>query len=118
MLWSSQSSIGQSLNISLISNDTVAVTKKSFAFLQGNTQDGMTTIKNLFHLYKHYISSQDQQSCRFTPSCSEFAFISIKRHGFFIGLIDFYDRFTRCNPLSPENYSIDYEKRLYSDPVE
>ncbi len=110
--------MSQSLNISLMSADTVAVANHHTAFLDGNTKDGQSTIKLLFYIYKHYISSQDMQSCRFTPSCSEFAFISIKKHGLIIGVIDFFDRFARCNPMSPGNYKQDFEKQLYIDLVE
>lgn len=118
MLWNSQSTIGQSLNKALISKDTIAVTKKSFEFLQGNAKDGTTALKSMFYFYKHFISSQDAQACRFTPSCSEFAFLSIKKHGVVMGIIDFFDRFARCNPLSAENYAFDPDKHCYIDPVE
>lgn len=118
MLWSSIYADSQSLNNALISKDTIAVSGNSFAFLQGNTPDGQAAIKSLFHFYKHYVSSQDGQSCRFSPSCSEFAFLSIKKHGIVIGIVDFFDRFTRCNPMSSENYAVDMEHKLYLDPVE
>ncbi len=117
MLWSSFAK-AQSLNKLLISKDTVAVSQNSFAFLKGDTKDGTATLKSLFHFYKHYISTQDGQSCGFSPSCSEFAFLSIKKHGLVIGVIDFFDRFARCNPLSHENYPYDAENKVYIDPVE
>ncbi len=116
--WINQNAMSQSLNTCLISKDTLATTNHHVVFLDGQTKDGQSTIKLLFYVYKHYISSQDQQSCRFTPSCSEFAFISIKKHGLIIGVIDFFDRFARCNPLSPGNYKQDFEKQLYIDSVE
>ncbi len=118
MLWSSQTAIGQTLNNALISADTMAVSQQRFAFLEGNSKDGQAIIKNLFHFYKHYISSQDGQRCRYSPSCSEYAFISIKKHGLVFGVMDFFDRFTRCNPTSPENYVFDKEKYIFIDPVE
>lgn len=118
MFWSNLNAVGQSLNTALISKDTIAVSQKSFEFLQGNAKDGTATLKSLFYFYKHFISSQDAQSCRFTPSCSEFAFLSIKKHGVIVGVIDFFDRFARCNPLSAENYLYDVEKHCYIDPVE
>ena len=118
MLWSSSFSKAQSLNKLLISKDTVAVSQNSFSFLQGDAKDGTSTLKSLFHFYKHYISTQDGQSCGFSPSCSEFAFLSIKKHGVIIGVIDFFDRFARCNPMSHENYPYDAENKVYLDPVE
>ena len=117
ILWSSFSK-AQSLNKLLISKDTVAVSQNSFAFLKGDTKDGTTALKSLFHFYKHYISTQDGQSCGFSPSCSEFAFLSIKKHGVIVGVIDFFDRFARCNPMSHENYPYDAENKVYIDPVE
>ena len=118
MLWNSQCTVGQTLNKALISPDTMAIANISFAFLSGNPKDGQSMLKNLFHFYKHFLSSQDGQRCRFSPSCSEFAFISIKKHGIAIGMIDFFDRFSRCNPLSPENYVFDQDNNIFIDPVE
>lgn len=108
----------QSLNSVLVSKDTLAYTKSSFKFLDESPRDGMTTIRLMFYFYKSFISSQDVQSCRFSPSCSEYAFQSMKKHGLIHGLIDFWDRFSRCNPLSSENYKYDTEKKLFLDPVE
>ncbi|MBN2613513.1 MAG: membrane protein insertion efficiency factor YidD [Bacteroidales bacterium] len=70
----------------------------------------------LFLFYKNFISSQDASSCTFTPSCSEYAIQAIKRQGVIIGTINFFDRFARCNGLSPEHYELDYEKRVLIDP--
>ncbi|NUM32202.1 MAG: membrane protein insertion efficiency factor YidD [Bacteroidetes bacterium] len=78
----------------------------------------MTTIRAFFYFYKSFISSQDAQSCRFSPSCSEYAFQSIKKHGLIHGLIDFWDRFSRCNPMSSENYEYDPVNNLFLDPVQ
>ncbi len=118
LLWSSHHSLGQSLNTALISKDTIAFSNKRFAFLESSTQDGQTAMKGLFYFYKRFISSQDGQSCRYSPSCSEYAFLSIKKHGILVGVIDFFDRFSRCNPLSPENYTLDIDKHLFLDPIE
>ncbi|MBN2212992.1 MAG: membrane protein insertion efficiency factor YidD [Bacteroidales bacterium] len=70
----------------------------------------------LFLFYKNFISSQDASSCTFTPSCSEYAIMAIKNQGVIIGTINFFDRFSRCNGLSPEHYHIDPEKRVFIDP--
>ncbi len=70
----------------------------------------------LFLFYKNFISSQDASSCTFTPSCSEYAMLSIKKQGAIIGTINFFDRFSRCNGLSPENYDIDIEHHVLIDP--
>ena len=70
----------------------------------------------LFLLYKSFISSQDASSCTFTPSCSEYAMMAINKQGVIIGIVNFFDRFSRCNGLSPENYVPDPEKRVFIDP--
>src|SRR4030043_817449 len=70
----------------------------------------------LFLFYKNFISSQDATSCTFTPSCSEYAIMAIKNQGVIIGTINFFDRFSRCNGLSPESYDFDPEKRVLIDP--
>ncbi len=70
----------------------------------------------LFLFYKNFISSQDASTCTFTPSCSEYAIMAIKNQGVILGTINFFDRFSRCNGLSPEHYHIDPEKRVFIDP--
>lgn len=65
--------------------------------------------------YKNFISTQDDRGCTFYPSCSTYAFQTIKKHGVFEGILDAIDRLTRCNGLSPENYEIDMEKQLLID---
>ncbi len=70
----------------------------------------------LFLFYKNFVSSQDASSCTFTPSCSEYAMLAIKKQGVIVGTINFFDRFSRCNGLSPENYMVDNQKRVLIDP--
>ena len=72
---------------------------------------------HLFFFYKKFISSQDASSCSFTPSCSEYAMLAIKKQGFFVGYINFWDRFSRCNGMSGEDYPFDEKKKLLIDPV-
>ncbi len=72
---------------------------------------------NLFLFYKKFVSSQDASSCSFSPSCSEYAILAIKKQGFLIGFINFWDRFSRCNGMSPEDYEVDNDVGLLIDPV-
>ncbi len=75
-------------------------------------------VGGLFVVYKTFISSQDGDNCSFEPSCSEYAVEAIQRKGIIEGPLMFFDRYTRCNALSPENYKYIPEiNRLY-DPVE
>ena len=70
-----------------------------------------------FIFYKRFISSQDASQCSFTPSCSEYAIQSIQKQGFVAGMLNFFDRFSRCNSLSPDNYTTDPHNHLLIDPV-
>lgn len=73
---------------------------------------------NLFLLYKEYVSSQDAtSSCSFTPSCSVYAVRAVKSRGIIMGLINFFDRFSRCNSLNPEDYPLHQKTKRLFDPV-
>ncbi len=72
---------------------------------------------SLFIFYKSFISSQDGNSCSFTPSCSEYMMQAIKKKGMVVGAMAGFDRMMRCNGLSPGKYGFDYNKRLLIDPV-
>ncbi len=74
-------------------------------------------VNSLFILYKVFLSSQDHQSCVFTPSCSEYAVQSIKKQGFTKGMLDTFDRLTRCHGFGKENYLVDPITKLLVDPV-
>jgi putative component of membrane protein insertase Oxa1/YidC/SpoIIIJ protein YidD len=74
-------------------------------------------LSGAFYFYKSFISSQDASHCSFTPSCSEYAVLAIQKQGIFAGLLNFFDRFSRCNSLSPELYKKDPHTHLLIDPV-
>ena len=80
--------------------------KSKFEFAKKYDSDIKFLISRLFLFYKTFVSSQDASSCTFTPSCSEYAMMAIQNQGFILGTINFFDRFSRCNGLSPELYSI------------
>jgi len=70
-----------------------------------------------FVFYKSFISSQDGSTCSFTPSCSEYAVQAVKKLGLVKGTISFFDRYTRCNSLSPGFYKLDKNKNRLVDEV-
>ncbi len=70
-----------------------------------------------FLFYKEYVSSQDINSCVFTPSCSIYAMESIKTLGFLEGLANAFDRLSRCNAFSQKFYPVDQETHKLYDPV-
>ena len=48
--------------------------------------------------YQRYLSPLKPPTCRFTPSCSQYAIEAIRKHGPFKGLALAVWRILRCNP--------------------
>jgi putative membrane protein insertion efficiency factor len=55
-------------------------------------------------LYQRFISPLLPQSCRFYPSCSEYARQAILKHGLLKGSWLAMRRLARCHPLSEGGY--------------
>lgn len=55
----------------------------------------------LIGLYKRRISPLLPPACRFTPTCSEYARLSLIRHGLVQGSARAVLRLLRCQPLHP-----------------
>ncbi|WP_321529985.1 membrane protein insertion efficiency factor YidD [uncultured Desulfuromonas sp.] len=58
----------------------------------------------LIKVYQRTISPLTPPSCRFIPTCSEYAILSIKKYGFFVGVFKSILRILRCNPLFKGGY--------------
>ena len=58
----------------------------------------------LLKFYKGLISPLLPASCRYVPSCSEYAAEALARHGFFRGSALAAWRVVRCNPLAHGGY--------------
>ncbi len=54
--------------------------------------------------YKKYISPLLPPSCRFTPTCSEYAMEAIQKHGAWKGGLLAIWRILRCNPFCKGGY--------------
>ncbi|MBR5156114.1 MAG: membrane protein insertion efficiency factor YidD [Clostridia bacterium] len=54
----------------------------------------------LVRFYQRYISPLTPPSCRFYPTCSEYAILAIKKYGAFRGTLKAIWRILRCNPFS------------------
>ena len=52
----------------------------------------------LIYLYKILISPLIPKSCKFTPSCSTYGIIAIKRFGVFEGIFLTFKRLVKCRP--------------------
>ena len=76
-----------------------------------------SSFNRAFRFYKKYISSQDHGNCSFTPSCSEYAIIAIRKQGILTGLVNALDRLTRCNGRNKRNYPVDASTGLLIDEV-
>jgi uncharacterized protein len=56
----------------------------------------------LIRLYqKHLASEIRSRQCRYRPSCSNYAYEAIDRHGLIVGGLLAYERVSRCNPHHP-----------------
>ncbi|MBE6562228.1 MAG: membrane protein insertion efficiency factor YidD [Ruminococcaceae bacterium] len=58
----------------------------------------------LIRLYQKILSPLKPPSCRFTPTCSNYAIEAIKEWGIIIGLALALWRILRCNPFSKGGY--------------
>jgi putative membrane protein insertion efficiency factor len=55
-------------------------------------------------LYKRFISPVLPPGCRFQPTCSEFGYEAIERHGVIKGIALTAWRLLRCNPFNRGGY--------------
>jgi putative component of membrane protein insertase Oxa1/YidC/SpoIIIJ protein YidD len=107
---------GQQLDVSRFNN--CFKTEKhqhKYEVAKENTNELQSLFSGLFLLYKYTFSSQDLNKCNFTPSCSEYGLLAIKKNGVIIGFLSTIDRLQRCNGLSPELYEIDTKQSLLID---
>ncbi|MGC8786215.1 MAG: membrane protein insertion efficiency factor YidD [Anaerolineae bacterium] len=58
----------------------------------------------LIKFYQKRISPALPPSCRFVPSCSEYAYEAINRYGLWRGGWMAVKRLSRCHPLNPGGY--------------
>lgn len=58
----------------------------------------------LIFFYQRYISPLTVPTCRFYPSCSEYALQAIKRYGLCRGLWLSFRRILKCHPFHPGGY--------------
>lgn len=71
-----------------------------------------------FNIYKTFISSQDNPSCVFYPSCSEYTVQSLQQYGLFVGTLQSFDRLSRCHRLvKPDQYYFNPSNQRFYDPV-
>jgi uncharacterized protein len=54
--------------------------------------------------YRRFISPFTPASCRFVPTCSQYALEALKKHGPFKGFLLAVWRILRCNPWGGSGY--------------
>jgi len=58
----------------------------------------------LIKIYRLFISPLKPPTCRFMPTCSEYALQAIEKHGILRGGNMAVRRILRCNPFHPGGY--------------
>lgn len=58
----------------------------------------------LIRFYRYAISPLLGRSCRFEPSCSEYAIEALQRHGLLVGIWLAVRRVARCHPWHPGGF--------------
>jgi putative membrane protein insertion efficiency factor len=58
----------------------------------------------LIRLYQHTFSSFFGPCCRFSPSCSAYAWLSVQRFGILDGAKLAFRRLVKCHPFNPGGY--------------
>lgn len=54
--------------------------------------------------YQVCISPLIGPCCRFTPTCSQYCILAIKKYGLIVGALKTIWRILRCNPFNPGGY--------------
>lgn len=54
--------------------------------------------------YQRYLSPIKSRSCRFYPTCSDYAIQAINKYGILKGLVKAGIRILKCNPFHPGGY--------------
>jgi putative membrane protein insertion efficiency factor len=58
----------------------------------------------VIHLYQHTVSILLGPCCRFAPSCSSYALVSVQRFGILEGARLTFKRLVKCHPFHPGGY--------------
>ncbi|MBR6644173.1 MAG: membrane protein insertion efficiency factor YidD [Clostridia bacterium] len=66
----------------------------------------------IIRIYQRFISPIKPRCCRFTPSCSQYAYEAFSKRGFFMGLCLSVWRILRCNPFCKGGYDPVPEKGI------
>ncbi|MCE5290758.1 MAG: membrane protein insertion efficiency factor YidD [Nocardiaceae bacterium] len=67
----------------------------------------------LIELYRSYISPMRMPTCRFSPTCSEYAVTALRTRGFFVGSVLTVIRLAKCAPWHPGGWDPVPERRTH-----
>lgn len=72
-----------------------------------------------YYFYQKVISPADGARCEFYPTCTDYGYQAIQKHGLFLGGWMATDRFMRDHghPLEQYEQITKFEKRRYYDPL-
>jgi uncharacterized protein len=88
------------------------------SYLKKSKNELEATAAILFIGYKSFLSSQDQNSCVFTPSCSVYAIESLQHNNKFEAYLKIFDRLSRCHALVAKGeYPFNNQNQKYYDPA-
>jgi uncharacterized protein len=59
----------------------------------------------LIGFYRKFISPLKPQVCRFYPSCSQYTYEALRKHGFPKGVVMGLKRLARCHPFNAGGYN-------------
>lgn len=62
------------------------------------------TALKLIGFYRKYISPVKPRCCRFTPTCSQYAYEAVLKYGFFKGMYLSLKRILKCHPFHKGGY--------------
>ncbi|NLP42132.1 MAG: membrane protein insertion efficiency factor YidD [Veillonellaceae bacterium] len=63
-----------------------------------------TALILVIKFYRIFISPLKPPSCRFVPTCSEYAILAIEKYGAIRGGVKAIRRIVRCHPFNPGGY--------------
>ena len=63
-----------------------------------------TVVLALVRFYRLYVSPLFPPTCRYVPTCSEYAMIALQKYGFIKGSWLAIKRICRCHPWHPGGY--------------
>lgn len=63
-----------------------------------------TVLLYVILFYRKFISPLKPPSCRFVPTCSEYALEAVEKHGPWVGTMMAVRRILRCHPFGASGY--------------